>query len=338
MFFIETRIGEPITALDQRNNIIAFGSISGFYGILDVESNITKFSSFCESELIRDIKIVGDNLYLAIGDYYIIKCELMSLKVLETINYDLFNHNELICPNIISFLDYDTFKNSLKLFISYFPTIDSKKFELEMTQNNKHPTFIKELVPEIKEIDFSNKFIPKNYSVPMNYKQDKIVYILREVPLNNLKGVTDKFEIIMYDFSKEESLKLNLSDETIKLIKLFKGGIIYVKKYKNVYFYDFEMKKEILLYNHSYTIVTMACDENIIGTIDKQSKINIYDYSKNGFICNDINFNDLEKSTIVSYPFFEMEYPYFSIINKNMFVFTIDFGIVVIDINKQFLD
>lgn len=340
MFFVETRLGEPITALDQKDNILAFGSISGFYGILDIKKNTTKFSNVCEAELIRDLKIVDKFLFIAIGDYNLIKCDLLSLNVLETIHYKHFNHNEYLCSNTISFLDLNKEKKSLKLFLGYFPTIDSKKLELEMTSNsNKHPTFIKDLLTEDrKEHDFSEKFTPKNYSVPMDYKNDKIIYILREVIGfgKDKKEKKKNFQVNIYDFVKEEQNSIELNDITVKLLKIFKSGIIYVKKNKNVYYYDITNQKNTFLFNHSVTIVTLACNENLIATIDKKLKINIYDFDKNGFVCNDIVFYDLEDSAEIKYRFFEMEYPYFSSISNDMFIFTIDFGVIVVDINKQF--
>lgn len=52
--FIECRIGEPITALDIHKNFVLLGSISGYYAIYDIESNITVFSEKCEKNMIRD--------------------------------------------------------------------------------------------------------------------------------------------------------------------------------------------------------------------------------------------------------------------------------------------
>ena len=340
MYFIETRLGEPITALDQVENIVAFGSISGFYGTLDIKTNKTKFSNVCEAELIRSIKIVQNFLFIAVGDYNIIKCDLKTLNVIETIHYDHFNHNEYLCSNTISFLDYNKIDKSLKIFLGYFPTIDSKKLELEMTSNsNKHPAFIKELLSEDKiEVDFSDKFMPKNYSVPMDYKDNKILYILREVlGFGKIKKENkNNFAVKLYNFVKQEEIVVELNDISVKLLKIFKNGIIYVKKNQNVFYYDILKKKNNFLFNHSVTIVTMACNDNLIATIDKKLKINIYDFNKNGFICNDIVFYDLEDTNSIKYRFFEMEYPYFSSISDNMFIFTIDFGVIVIDINKQF--
>ena len=37
--FIETRIGEPITALHQWNEKLAFGSMSGYYGVYNYKTN-----------------------------------------------------------------------------------------------------------------------------------------------------------------------------------------------------------------------------------------------------------------------------------------------------------
>ena len=36
IYFIETRLGEPITALDLCQDKIVFGSISGYYGMLNI--------------------------------------------------------------------------------------------------------------------------------------------------------------------------------------------------------------------------------------------------------------------------------------------------------------
>ncbi len=38
-YFIETRLGEPLTAIDHSQDFIAFGSISGYYGILNTVTN-----------------------------------------------------------------------------------------------------------------------------------------------------------------------------------------------------------------------------------------------------------------------------------------------------------
>ena len=52
--FIECRVGEPITALDVHKNFVLLGSISGYYAIYDMDSNLTVFSEKCEKHVIRD--------------------------------------------------------------------------------------------------------------------------------------------------------------------------------------------------------------------------------------------------------------------------------------------
>lgn len=47
-----------------------------------------------------------------------------------------------------------------------------------VSTQNKSPCVIKDLETE-NEDNFSKKFIPKNYSVPMEYKDRKLVYIYR---------------------------------------------------------------------------------------------------------------------------------------------------------------
>lgn len=48
--------------------MLAFGSMSGYYGVYNFKTNKLKFSDKCDVELVRDIKIVGESLFVAIGD------------------------------------------------------------------------------------------------------------------------------------------------------------------------------------------------------------------------------------------------------------------------------
>ena len=51
--FIECRLGEPITALDVKEDYVLFGSISGYFGIFNAKKDIVCFSEECEKYLIR---------------------------------------------------------------------------------------------------------------------------------------------------------------------------------------------------------------------------------------------------------------------------------------------
>ena len=50
--FIECILGEPLTAIDSLNNYIAFGSISGYYGMYDKNTRKSIFCNQVENELI----------------------------------------------------------------------------------------------------------------------------------------------------------------------------------------------------------------------------------------------------------------------------------------------
>lgn len=130
--FIETRIGEPVTALDSFGDHLAFGSISGFYGVLNYSTNKYIFSEKCEIELVRDIKIVKDEVYVLIGDDTILVCDLEDLRLKKNIDYNKYVHFEVLCCNVFTFIDYS--KDQLKVLLAYFPTIDTEKMTLEMVQ------------------------------------------------------------------------------------------------------------------------------------------------------------------------------------------------------------
>ena len=66
-------------------------------------------------------------IYLLIGDEKILKCDLETLNFMETIGYDKFIHNDTLCCNTITMLNYDEKEKILSSFLCYFPTIDSEK-------------------------------------------------------------------------------------------------------------------------------------------------------------------------------------------------------------------
>ena len=67
-------------------------------------------------------------------------------------------------------------------------------------------------------------------------------------------------------------------EKSIKLIKFFREGFVYVQKNKEVHYYDITTKKNMFLFNMSQTIVTLTCDKNFIAAIDKSHKINIFNF------------------------------------------------------------
>lgn len=177
--FIECRIGEPITAIDQNKGLLAFGSISGYFGLFDCTSNTLKFSEKCDIELIRAIKIVEEFLYVAVGDQEILVMRMKDFANTNRITFSSFIHNEHLCPNVFTFLSYNSSKNELHSLLCYFPTLDTEKLSYEMSSGlNKSPCFLKDmLAPKEKEKDFSKLFSRVNYTVPMDFQDDKLLYI-----------------------------------------------------------------------------------------------------------------------------------------------------------------
>lgn len=200
-----------------------------------------------------------------------------------------------------------------------------------MVSNNKSPIFLKQLSPKQEEINFSNQILLRSYSVPMDFDGTRILYTYKSI------GAIDKsnndFTVIIYDFKHKQSNEINSLPFNIKLLRLFKKGFVYVFKNKRVCYYDMENKKETFLFNHSVTIVNLCVNENSIATIDKKNQINILDYDTGNFVINDISLRDTENLTddLKKLRTFEMEYPYFSAISDNVYCFTTDFGIFVIN-------
>ena len=88
----------------------------------------------------------------------------------------------------------------------------------------------------------------------MDCKEDKIVYIYREMDLFKKKDKKNKnkpLEILLYNFETEKQIKIDIIEKSVKLIKLFKDGIIYVQKNKEVHYYDINTKKNMFLFNMS---------------------------------------------------------------------------------------
>ena len=80
----------------------------------------------------------------------------------------------------------------------------------------------------------------------------------------------------------------------------------------------------------------MCNDHNFIAVIDKSLNISIFNFTNKDFKCKDFyfyNFDDIPKG-MQKYRFFEMGYPYYSFIKGDYYVFTMDFGVLVINLKE----
>lgn len=125
--FIECRLAEPITAVDVNKDYIAFGSISGYFGIFSLKGKTAKYSEKCEDELIRAVKLFDDQLYIFVGDEKILKANISDLSIDETIFFDDFRHHDGFCPNVFTMAGIDRNENQLNSLLMYFPTPDTEK-------------------------------------------------------------------------------------------------------------------------------------------------------------------------------------------------------------------
>ena len=128
--FIECRLAEPITAVDVNNEYVAFGSISGYFGIFNIKSKTAKYSEKCEDELIRGVKLYENHIYVLVGDEKILKANLSDLTIDETIFFDDFRHNDGFCPNVFTLIGNDIEENKLNALLMYFPTPDTEKVSM----------------------------------------------------------------------------------------------------------------------------------------------------------------------------------------------------------------
>lgn len=125
--FIECRLAEPITAVDINHEYIAFGSISGYFGIFNLKGKTAKYSEKCEDELIRGLKLFDNHLYVLVGDEKILKVNVPDLTLDETLFFDDYRHNDGFCPNVFTMIGVDQPDHQLNALLMYFPTPDTEK-------------------------------------------------------------------------------------------------------------------------------------------------------------------------------------------------------------------
>ena len=124
--FIESRLAEPITAIDVYGQYVLFGSISGYFGVFYADTQKVAYSNYCEDELIRQVRIFDKNGYIMVGDEKILKIELEDPTTVETINFEHFRHSEAFCTNTFNMVGSKK-GDELKSLLLYFPTPDSEK-------------------------------------------------------------------------------------------------------------------------------------------------------------------------------------------------------------------
>jgi hypothetical protein len=197
-------------------------------------------------------------------------------------------------------------------------------------------TIMKKLAPESSDTNITKSFKPKNYSVPMDFSGDEMLYIYKK-PNKNSHDTSPDFLVCMYNLNTATLRELSNFKNNIKLLRIFKSGFIYVRENKTVFYYDMATSADQFLFGHSFTIVTMAADDFRIATVDKEGYINIFNFTDISFYHNEINLMQVKSlpKDLTGARLFEMDYPYFSTLSDRYLVFTCDFGTVMIEYNNQ---
>ena len=196
----------------------------------------------------------------------------------------------------------------------------------------KPMTIVKTLAPEGGEANITKSFKPKNYSVPMDFSGDEMLYLYKK-PHKPTPEEGPDFLVCLYNISDNTSKEFSNFKNSIKLLRLFKTGFVYVRDNRCVLYYDVATGVDQFLFSHSFTIVCMSVDEARIATIDKEGYVNIFNFADMSFFFNEINLmqiRDLPKD-LSGTRLFEMDYPYFSTLSPRYFAFTCDFGTAMVD-------
>lgn len=203
---------------------------------------------------------------------------------------------------------------------------------LENANDLKSFTIIKRIDTENEEINITKQYKPKNYTVPMDFNGDHLIFVYKKLKKLVQEPGPD-FMLGMFDMNTHQITEIQNFENNIRHLKFFKEGFIYVKDNRLVSYYNLKTNSEQYLYNHQYTIVSLAVSSSAIATIDKGLNINIMNHDNTSFICNELNLMDAKDlpKELESIKLFEMEYPYFSRLSDKYFAVTSDFGVVFIN-------
>jgi len=204
---------------------------------------------------------------------------------------------------------------------------------LENANDLKPYSLLKILAPgEPTETNITKSFKPKNYTVPMDYDGDRLVYVYKKIKRQTPEPGPE-FTLNVLDLTSLTSTEVPGFTTSLRMLRFFRDGFVYVKDNKLVHYYCLKTSIDYFLYNHQLTIVNLAVWGTHLATIDKGHCINIMDHETSSFVCNDLHLHDFQNipGELAATKLFEMEYPYFSALNDSFYAFTSDFGVVMVN-------
>lgn len=204
---------------------------------------------------------------------------------------------------------------------------------LENANDLKAFSIVKTLGPDPPtETNVTKNFKPRNYTVPMDYDGDRLIYVYKKIKRAVPEEGPD-FGMYILDLATMSSLEVPGFANTLRMVRLFRDGFVYIKDNKNVHYFCLKTKTDTFLYNHQVTIVNLAVWGTHLATIDKAHCINVMETESSSFLCNDLHLHDFQNvpADLAGLKLFEMEYPYFSALNEAFYAFTSDFGTVMVN-------
>lgn len=123
--FVPSRIGEPLTTVAVSQDLVLFGSISGYIGLCYFRENKVIFDDVViHSSIIRDSWIAADQetISFAVGDEYIVVAPKGENKHIPAVPFD---YKRLVyggLPNAIYTPAMISFVREKSAFLGYFPT------------------------------------------------------------------------------------------------------------------------------------------------------------------------------------------------------------------------
>lgn len=339
--FIPCRLGEPITAIDISEGNIAFGSIIGYYGVYNIDNDELHYGKECLSELVRAVKLFKRKLYLTNGDENIAVASLDSLDQLVLHDYPELRYKHEVCSNYLSFFSVEKEQNLLASILVFAPTTEVNRQILERPNDVKICTYLTRFAEsgQVEQQEITEKIKLKNYSVIMDFSDTRLLYLFRRVPSPlTVDDEPGPFVVCVHDFEKNDVTKLVDLPESIKLLRFFGTGFVFVLNNKSLAFYDIFLRKTETLFKNDITIVTLAVDQQSgrVAFIDKASNISVYDQKQNMMSISQVPLKSIATlpPDLKNYNNFEMEYPYFAALDGKLFAFTTDFGIYAVKLEN----
>lgn len=332
--FIPCRLGEPISALDIADGVLAFGSIIGYYGLYFVERDAVRYGRECLTELVRAVKIFGDSLYLCNGDENISVAPLEDIDELRATDYpDLRFHHE-ICSSYMAELSADRGGQTLRALLVFSPTPDLERVVLERPADAKVCTYLTAFGADgaVEQLNITHRLRLLNYSVLMDFRGTRVLYAYRKPQGAMLMGGDPAdFLVVVSDLASGETLKIADIPEDVKLARLVGAGVLYVEAHKRIVLYDVHLRKPELVLYSPVSIVCVAVDDEArrAAFIDKASSVTLWSYDTRRVLLDRLPLKDLPGLTreMQQYNNFEMGYAYPAALRGDYLAFATDFGI-----------